>query len=150
MLMNWEDWCQREISFPCPKVLRAGQDPSIRGSELTNPFSTWNSPLDEARTPLGMCWVSWRLVAWANTKPCWLVATRKTYIMNRLWGPHLGENVKWKTEEKGAKSDCTHRLVKCVLRSLYGWDPFFLLFEFRSLACCLFGFDVAARLIFTF
>lgn len=55
MLMNWEDWCHGEISLPCPKVLRAGQDPSIRGSELTNPFSTWNSPLDEARTPLGMC-----------------------------------------------------------------------------------------------
>lgn len=41
-----------------------------------------------------------------NVKPCWLAATRKTSIMNGLWGPRSGEKVEWKTGEIGKEWRC--------------------------------------------
>lgn len=83
------------------------------------------------------CYLSQQLRASVNIKLCWIPATRKTYIMNRLWGPLTWEkNMKWKTEEKGGKSSCTESPIKPVLPGLYGSDLFYWCFNVKVLLFC--------------
>lgn len=56
--------------------------------------------------------------------------------MRGCGAPHLGENMKWKTEEKRGKNGCTESPIKPVLLGLYGSDLFYCCFNVKVLLFC--------------